>query len=428
MVAQRLLIVTAIAIQSTLSLMGARYAQAANLESPPVTGSLRLDYFHSNNQLDDQTGFPGATLGLKFEPNLLPGWHANFDFRATQPDLIRQRTAATVSLNEGYLTWQNESWRVRAGKQIVAWGRTDGINPTDNLTPRDYVVLLPLEEDQRFGTRALTVDHAFNEAYSLALFTTPFFTPIRIPLPHDQAVFVEQRPQRKFSNSEFGLRLNRTGGQVDWSASYFHGYSLLPDVRPEGFVDTLPRLALSYAKMDVLGADVSFNLGRYGVRGEVAYHHNTHQNSDDPPDPFQKKSYFYYVIGGDRTFDDTLNINVQWFGRYVQHYRNLQDVNGTVERAVAILTASLNGQQDQFSHGFTARISKTWWNETLKGELLAILNQTRHNWYVRPLLTYDVNDHVKVSLGANFYRGGDDTFFGRLKRNQGAFAEFRYAF
>ena len=34
-------------------------------------------------------------------------------------------------------------------------GRADRINPTDNLTPRDFTLLVPDDEDQRFGTAAI---------------------------------------------------------------------------------------------------------------------------------------------------------------------------------------------------------------------------------------------------------------------------------
>ena len=389
-----------------------------------ITGSTRFNYFHSDNHLNDTTGFPGTTVELKLEPALGDNLNAKFEVRGTNPNLANHGTAV-VSLTEGYITWQAETFRARLGKQIVAWGRTDGINPTDNLTPRDYVLLLPFEEDQRFGTPALTVDRPLNDEFSLAFFTTPFFEPSKIPLQQDQAVFVEQKPGHKLSDSEFGVRLNRAGGHIDWSASYFHGYSLFPDFRPAGFTATLPILSLNYPKMDVFGTDFSFNLGRYGVRGEVAYHRITEKNNNDP---FLRKPYLYYVIGADRTFFDTFNINLQWFGRFVQNYRNPESISDTTERTVAVLNATLNGQQDKYSDGLTARISKTWLNETLKAELLAVVHRTRHNWYLRPLLTYDANDHVKLSIGATIYRGIDDTFFGRLKKNQGAFVELRYTF
>ncbi|MBI3605573.1 MAG: hypothetical protein HY202_06050 [Nitrospirae bacterium] len=52
------------------------------------------------------------------------------------------------------------------GKQIVVWGRADGINPTDNLTPHDFTVLLPFEDDQRFGTTALKLDLYITYAFT----------------------------------------------------------------------------------------------------------------------------------------------------------------------------------------------------------------------------------------------------------------------
>lgn len=389
-----------------------------------ATGSVRFDYFRSNNQLDDKVNFPGATLEVKLESALGSGMDARFEIRVTNPD-VSYHGATVASLTEGNFTYRTDRLRVRLGKQIVAWGRTDGINPTDNLTPRDYVVLLPFEEDQRFGTNALTVDAFLNDEFSLSLFTTPFFEPSEIPLPTGQAVFERQPPAHRLSNSEFGARLNRTGGGIDWSVSYFHGYSLFPDFRPTGFISDVPILAVTYAAMDIFGADLSFNLGRYGVRGEVAYHRAKDAN---PFDPFVRKPYLYWVAGGDRTFDGNLNVNLQLFGRLVKDFTPSASIPDPTRRAVAELDAIISGQQDRHSYGMTARISKTWLNETLKAELLAVMNRTRRDSYLRPLLTYDATDHVKASVGANIYLGAEDTFFGRLKDNRTIFVEVRYAF
>lgn len=389
-----------------------------------ISGAARINYFRSDNHLDDKADFLGATLGTSLEARLDHGFDARFELRATRPEIFRQGEGK-VSFIEAYLGWRNESMRVRLGKQIVAWGRTDGINPTDNLTPRDYVVLLPFEEDQRFGTRALNVDGFLGDDHTLSLFITPFFAPSKIPLPIRDANFVDQQPHKRLAEGELGVRFSKAGGAFDWSLSYFHGYNLFPELRPVDFMAGRPAFALHYARMNVLGADFSTNVGRYGLRGELAYFRMTDRDSVDP---LSRKSNWYYVIGGDRTFDGSLNVNLQLFGRVVQEFQDPHSVADPSLRSLAVLDAILGGQQDRFSHGMTARISKTWLNDMLRAELLSVLHFTRRNWYLRPLVSYDASDNVKLSVGANLYSGGDDTFFGRLRKDSGLFAELRYAF
>ena len=48
---------------------------------------------------------------------------------------------------------------VRAGRQIIAWGRADGVNPTDNLSGQDLTLLVPDDVDRRLGTTAVRASY-----------------------------------------------------------------------------------------------------------------------------------------------------------------------------------------------------------------------------------------------------------------------------
>jgi hypothetical protein len=66
---------------------------------------------------------------------------------------------------------------VRIGKQIMAWGRADGLNPTDNLTPKDFTVLSAKdEEERRTGTTGILMKYHY-EAYTLSVAWLPLFNP-----------------------------------------------------------------------------------------------------------------------------------------------------------------------------------------------------------------------------------------------------------
>ena len=72
-------------------------------------------------------------------------------------------------------------------------------------------------------------------------------------------------------------------------------------------------------------------------------------------------------------------------------------------------------------------MSHKWLDDTLEAELLLIDNRTRNNRFMRPVLSYAVNDRLKALLGAVVYQGADDTVFGRKKPNNRVFIELRYA-
>lgn len=392
----------------------------STLRDQGLGGSLRLDYFRSSRNLDDQTDFIGATTQVKLLPDFSQTVNGKIEARITNPD-VGDGGDTHSTLLEAYATARLDNAELRLGRQIVAWGRADGINPTDNLTPHDYTVLLPFEDDQRFGTTALKFDWYLTAEHTLTFFTTPFFEPSKFPLAAGTS-FRDNRPARTFANSEAAVKFNKTGGAVDWSVSYFHGYSLLPEIHP---LPTGSALELRYPEIDVIGADLARNFGRYGMRAEIAYFQTEDRHGRDP---VAANPYLYAVAGVDRTFLDNLNVNLQLVGRWVQHYTDPAAVADPAVRAAATLNAIAFGQQKRTSHGMTARVSNKWFNDTLEAELLAFVNFERTNSYLRPLVTYAFTDHTKATFGAEFYRGPDDSPFGQFKRNQGAFAEWRYSF
>jgi hypothetical protein len=396
------------------------------LRDEGLSGSFRLDYFRSSKDLDRETDFPGGTAQIKMTPRLGDRLDGKVEARATEPDLFGDRLESDTTLLEGYLTIHFARADIRIGKQIVAWGRADGINPTDNLTPHDFVILLPFEEDQRFGTTAMKIDGYLPMDLTLTLFTTPFFEPSKIPLGSPtNGQITENRPDHTRSNSEVGLKLNHNGGRLDWSVSYFHGFDLLPDARMIGLSAAGPVIELRHNRINVVGADAARNFGRYGFRTEAAYFMTRDRDGQDPT---VKNPFLFYVAGIDRTFLENLNLNLQFVGRWIKNFNNPESIVDPALKAVAIQNAIFDNQQDRTSYGLTSRIGDKWLNDTLEAEVLLFINFKRTNEYIRPLVTYAFTDHVKGTVGGEIYRGPEDSFFGRLKDNRGAFTELRYSF
>lgn len=394
------------------------------LQNQRVSGALRTDYFRSSKNFDDDTDFLGATVQIKALPAFNEGLDGKLELRISNP-AIGKGEETKSRLLEGYVTAHFGKTDLRIGKQIVAWGRADGINPTDNLTPRDFTVLLPFEDDQRFGTLAVRLDTSLSQEHTVTVFATPFFEPSKIPLPTNGSTFVYTAPAHTLSNTEIALKLEKVGEGLDWSASYFRGFSLLPDARFIRSGPSGPILEMHYNRITVLGADFARNYGRFGLRGEMAY---VDTADDAGTDSGIKNPYLFWIIGVDRTYLDNLNVNLQFFQRRVRRYQNPESIPDPVGRDIAVLNAVLDGQRDRLSNGISFRVSNKWFNDTLEAELFTVLNLTRRDSFWRPLLTYAFNDDWKGTMGAEFYRGADDTQYGGLKPNRSVFVELRYGF
>ena len=88
-----------------------------------------------------------------------------------------------LRLREAFVDLYLDNWDLRLGKQRIAWGATDWVNPTDNLNPVDYT--RPFEEDNRLEILAVKADRYFARWQS-ELVWVPVFLPAKQPLPGDR--------------------------------------------------------------------------------------------------------------------------------------------------------------------------------------------------------------------------------------------------
>jgi hypothetical protein len=390
-----------------------------------ASGTARTNYYESSKSLDDETGFAGVTLQLKALPSIGERIDAKLETRLTNGSIGSGGSTRAQTL-EAYVRIHFSRADLSLGKQIVAWGRADGLNPTDNLTPRDYTVMLPFEDDQRFGTPSAKLHLLLTQEHTLTLFAAPFFEPSRIPLPSGGLDLTEIRPATTPSNTAVGVKLDKAGEGFDWSVSYFRGFALLPGLRPA--LDATandPAVELHYDRITVFGADFARNFGRFGFRGEMAY---VDTADDSGTNPAIRNPFLHSIVGVDRTFYDNLNVNLQFFQRRVINHRDPGAFTDALMANVATLNTLINAQEDPVSNGISFRISNQWLNDTLEAEIFAAINVTRDNSFLRPLITYAFSDHWKGTLGAELYFGDADTQYGSQKENRGAFLELRYGF
>lgn len=190
---------------------------------------------------------------------------------------------------------------IEAGRQRLAWGRTDGINPTDNLTPRDWTD--PLDEI-RLSPWALraTVEAGRWNAEAIAV---PVYAPSRLPVlggrwfrlepssidnpaypgagPPRLAVVTEwgdaDYPTKSLRNVQSGLRGGYRGSRGEWSLSWYDGFDHSPRIEPRpGAPDiasgVLPvRLDRRFPRLEVAGGDGVLLAGPWAFRAEAGYFH-----------------------------------------------------------------------------------------------------------------------------------------------------------
>ena len=425
------------------------------LAAAGLSGSIGLQYFSSNHRLDDEDHFPGANLVLKQRLSIAEGVRWVAEARVLAQEIghdgddgaphgsvraLRYADEVTTELREGYFEVVREHWEIRAGKQIIVWGRADEINPTDVITPKNFLLLMPEgQPGYRFGTTALKLDAFLPWAVRATGVWVPVFTPSVIPLDVPPGVEIEERlPAIRLDEGSAGVKLDRSGGAVDGSLSYFYGFNPLPEIRvEEAHQDATTgnlagRVALTHARQHMIGADAATARGRFGYRAEVAYvdTSNEHGRRVDAVVP-----YLFYVVGVERSFLENLSVIVQYVGRFVPDRvdpeRALADpdpVRGRARFLAARETFVINQQLDTVQNGWSLRVDKKFWNDTLDCELLGLHYIERNDYYLRPKISYELADGWRGTVGGEVFGGPQRSFFGRVRKNTGAFVELAYSF
>jgi uncharacterized protein DUF1302 len=220
---------------------------------------------------------------------------------------------AAIELREAYVDLRLGRLDVRAGRQIIAWGRADGINPTDILSGQTFALLAPDDADRRLGTTSTRASYYLGDV-SVTGVWLPEFRGHEFVLPAPPSGVDIVPDDRRWPGNQTALRVEHTGRAVDSSISYFRGRDMAPDLGAIGSSDA-PAIRLSHHPVRVLGGDMATNVGRVGLRAEVALVQTADAQGRDP---FTKNPYVFIVGGADRTFVGLLNLNVQYLFRHVR--------------------------------------------------------------------------------------------------------------
>ena len=402
--------VVLLALVSPASAQTGQSESSSVLEQLGATITFRAGVWSSTRELDSEGPFAAGSLwGRVSRPIsekisfLADGWTAlrgPFD-----------SGKARGELREAFVTFTAGPLELRAGRQILAWGRADGINPTDNLTGQDLTLLVPDDSDRRLGATAVRGSYSRGDVTATVIWL-PEFRPHRLPMP---APFADlEATESRWQPTQFALRLEQVGRAVDWSISGFRGRDLTPDIRPSGHQAIRPSgIILSHHQVTVIGADATGNVGRYGLRAEGAY---VDTEDHDGLDPFIKNPYLFIVAGADRTIREHMNVNVQYLYRFVTHFQS--ETPGDV----------ISQQTRRSQHGASARVSYKWLHDTLEAEVAGAGYARPRGYSLRPKITYAVSDRMKVVGGGEVNRGDAASVFGMQRNNSGGFAEVRWSF
>jgi hypothetical protein len=335
------------------------------------------------------------------------GWVRSLGYPAisTTEGLMSKDSVApwNFDLREAYFDLYNivPNLDIRLGRQRVAWGRGDKINPTDNVNPYD------LEDIWDFG-RHLGSDgfkatyYAGEYTFTGALF--PDFKPAVLPAGDmATALFPQQSlpaglklngaatnivtPENKFSStSTLALKAAKKFLGYDFSLSYVSGRDDLPAIDritltpfSPGTVNAVTSAV--FPRRQIIGLDTAGSIGNVGVWAEAAFFMpedviqytdlNAFGMGTITSKSMDKNGYTKYLAGADYTFPNDMYLNVQYLHGFVSEraedalenylfayvdWKMLNDKLTITPIGIVLNVKNLNRGNDDYSFGYLPQI------------------------------------------------------------------------
>jgi uncharacterized protein DUF1302 len=302
---------------------------------------------------------------------------------------------------------------LKAGRQIVVWGKSDNIRVTDILNPIDNREpgLVDIE-DLRLPVAMTRLDYYLGDwnLSGIAIHEVRFnknpqfgndFFPSSASLPK------EEEPCTAMRNQEYAVALN--GIFSGWDLSLYGAY-LFDD---QAHVEQTPLgLKRVHSRVTMFGAAANVALGNWLLKGEAAYFRGLEFFSL----PGKTNSRLDVMAGVEYSgFTDT-TISLEIVNRHLPAFD---------ERLEA---APDNTLENDFQTVF--RLTRSFLHETLTLTFLAsIFDLTGDNGaFQRLSFDYDLNDQVAVQCGVITYQSGDKPSFRNIDDNDRLYFEIKYSF
>jgi hypothetical protein len=318
----------------------------------------------------------------------------------------------------------NRTLDFKVGRTVSTWGTGDLIFIND-LFPKDWQAFF-IGRDDEYLKRASNVIRTgiFLENYSIDIIYTPLFEGSqyvkgeRLSYYHpglghivgQNFIMADEERNRFFRDDEWALRFST---RVEGVELALYGYSGFWQ-EPEG-MDPFSQKA-TYPPLRVFGASArSALLGGIGHM-ELGYYDST--DDEGGRNPLVRPSEYRFLVGFERELAHELIGGLQY---YVEHIDKHEDYRQHLPAGMPV--------RDEYRHLLTLRLTQLLMNQNLILSFFAYYSPSDRDGFLRPKVTYKVNDDWQVDGGLNLFFGKEEhTFWGRFQDNTNAFVGLRYSF
>lgn len=328
-------------------------------------------------------------------------------------------------LRELNFVWAPLEWMdAKAGRQTLTWGTGDYLFVND-LFPKDYESFFTGRDDEYLKKPSDALKISLYPAFGNIDFIMARFTP-NTTADGDRLSFFDSfqggiagrnsdrhliEPPSQLSNAEYALRMYRGLGSHELALYFFSGFSKNPD----SYQDEAARQLL-YRRLDVYGVSLRGPFG--GGIGSAEFGYDNSRQDSDGNNRLIENSMVKFLSGYEKDFGNDFKAGFQYL------YEQRLDYDNYTENLLA-------GDFifDESRHLLTQRLTKFYKNQTVKVSIFNFYSPTDKDGYARGVVSYDMTDQWRLTLGASLPWGEDDlTEFGQMKTNKNVYVRARYSF
>jgi len=325
-----------------------------------------------------------------------------------------------IELRELFYENQIGDWYLVFGKQQIVWGKSDGLKVLDVVDPQSYrEFILEDFEQSRIPLWTLNLEQTFND-WTMQLLWLPDQTYHALPKPDATYAFSSprlvpqavpgvavqlrqpMRPNDVIADSDAGIRMSGFVDGWDLSLNYLYQYDNQPALHQQLEVSSSPVVVLTprYHRTHVLGGSFSRAFGDWVTRAELGYFTEHYFLTRNPSvvDGVARSEELNYVLGLDWSGMSDTFISAQLFQSWLPGY------DGGIVRP-------------RLDTSTTFLIRRNLNNDTLTIELLWIANANDGDGLVRPKISYDLEDNIRIWSGLDIFYGNQSGLFGQFDKN-----------
>ena len=405
-----------------------------------IDGYLKLSTvyaYRAHDAAGTDTSWHGLTrlrpeIKLELDADLWERWqarvsgHAFYDLaytlngRSNYTSDVLDNYEKEIELDEAYLQGSlGRDLDLKAGRQIVVWGRSDNIRITDVLNPLDlrWPGLVDIEK-LRLPVTKTKLDY-YIKGWNLSgivlhevrynknpEFGSDFF-PGNQPLPSRDS------PKEGFSidNTQFAAALN--GIFTGWDISfYFADIYAQTGFIPVSATPSVPQSKIKHPRIKMFGGAFNIARGNWLLKAEAAFFDGFEFTNT----PGKNYSRLDALAGAEYSGISDATITLEIANRHLFDFEKRLEDSPDFQK------------EDLFE--WAVRITKPFWNDTLNLTFLStIFGPTGENGGFQRFTTkYDWTDSIELTGGIVFYQSGDLRRTQGIGRNDRVYFEVQYNF